>query len=492
MKKLLNKKSKNDQTLFKKFFNGFERMAVPIMGKLAENRYINAIKTGMVSILPILLIGSLILVIWSFPINAKDGLYVLILKTEASKKFGYFLMLPYRATYPMMGFFAVIGITRALAKSYKMDEQQSIFASIIVYLISIVGPMHKTVGHFQISTAALGSATVFGGIIISFAVVEIIRLFHKYKIIIRLPKSVPEVVAKPFNALIPMIFTMFLASLIFQVAAFDIHSYAKFVLSPLQSLVAGNNYGGFLIVVLLIMFLWFAGIHGVSIIGALARPFWTIALDNNSAQKIAESKLLLYAKDNGAIFVEPFFQWFVWIGGAGATVGLLIAMLVVARSKYLRSITYPSLVPGIFNINEPVIFGYPLVLNPYLFIPSILAPVAMGTLTFIAMKLNIVALPTNLVGWTLPAPIGAYLATLDWKAPILAIINIVLSVLIWAPFAKAYDKKLFNDEIDQEVALRANDLEDKSEESLANLRKEVEKEFNSRGLLSRLRAKKAA
>ncbi|WP_426461327.1 PTS sugar transporter subunit IIC [Mycoplasma hafezii] len=487
----MTKAKPNVKSKLKNMFSTFERVLMPFMGKLGENRYINAIRNGMVAIIPILLIGSTFLIIFFFP-TGKSSTFGVDYLLKVSPKWAYFLMLPYRITYPMLGFFAVIGITRSLAKSYKLDDQQAIFMSIVVYLISIVGPTYKSIGNPSFTTGQLGAATVFGGILISIFTVEIFRLCLKYKITIRLPKSVPPVIAKPFNALIPMLLVILPSVFLFNFLEFDIHKYVSYLLSPIQSVVAGNNYFGFIVVVVFFMVLWIAGIHGAAIVGALARPFWLIALAQNTALLNQLEINQIFVKDGANILVEPFFQWFVWIGGAGATLGLIIVMLLIAKSKYIRAITYPSILPGIFNINEPIIFGYPLVLNPYLALPSILAPIAMGTVTFILMKLNLVPVPVQLVGWTLPSPVGAVLSTgLSWQAGLLAFANIAISALIWWPFAKAYDKKLVREEIEQEYLERSESFKKQGIEfNHEELRQEIAKEINSRSIFKLKKHKK--
>lgn len=477
-----------------KILNWIERTFMPIISKISDNRYINAIRSGMISIIPILLIGSTFLIIFFFPIGVSDTLGIKYLLPYDGGRWASFIMLPYRLTYPMMGFFAVIGISRALAKSYKLDDLQAVLISIIAYLISIVGPNYKSIGNPSFTTASFGAATIFGGIVVSFLAVEIFRMCVKYNIIIKLPKSVPSVVAKPFNAIIPMLFVMLPAGLIFQVLAFDIHTFIGLLLQPIQGLIAGNNYGGFLIVIFFVMVLWIAGIHGMSIIGAVARPFWLIAIADNQSLLQTLGKNALTSHDKGtSIFVEPFYQWFVWIGGAGATLGLIIVMLLIAKSKYIRAVTYPSIAPGIFNINEPIIFGYPLVLNPFLAIPAILAPIVMGTITYLAMLFGWVNIPTQIVGWTLPSPVGAYLSTgLDWRALVLTFILIAISALIWWPFAKAYDNKMLNEEIEQEVEAQAQLAKKENREfNEQEVRQNITKEFKSRSIFKR-KAKKIA
>ncbi|MEM5769903.1 MAG: PTS transporter subunit EIIC, partial [Bacillota bacterium] len=134
--------------------------------------------------------------------------------------------------------------------------------------------------------------------------------------------------------------------------------------------------------------------------------------------------------------------WFVWIGGSGASLSLVLLMLF-SKAPYLRSISRVTLLPGICNINEPVVFGVPVMLNPLLFVPFVCAPLIIGTLSYFVMQVGLVTKPFLLVPWTLPAPVGAYLATGgDWRAIILVLVNILIVAALYYPFLKAYERKL--------------------------------------------------
>lgn len=327
-----------------------------------------------------------------------------------------------------------------------------------------------------------------GGGIIAILCVEVFRICTKYNINIRLPKQVPAVVAKPFAAIIPLFFVVIPSLLLFQILRFDIHGFMMFMFSPLQEFFAGNNVGGMVVLILLITLLWVAGIHGVSIIGAIARPFWVSAADVNISLIDEKGLQNLYYVDGGSIFTEPFYQWFVWIGGAGATLGLIISMLFVAKSKYGKVMTSASAVPAIFNINEPIMFGFPIVMNAIMIIPFIFAPLLMGIASYLVMFFGLVALPSLTPAWTLPAPVGAFFSTLDWKAIILCIAMIVLSTLIWLPFAKAYDKQLLKQELQAEVEekiqeLKAANVSDIDEQKIYNELLALQKQ-NSKTLIS--------
>ena len=145
---------------------------------------------------------------------------------------------------------------------------------------------------------------------------------------------------------------------------------------------------------------------------------------------------------------EQFFQWFVYIGGSGTILGLCILLAFLSKSSFGKTLGKAVIIPSIFNINEPIIFGLPIVLNPYFAIPFIVTPMVNGALTYFAMVLHFVSRPIALVPWTLPGPIGAYMATgFDWRAAILSIINIIISVVIYYPFFKVWDKKQLEKEM---------------------------------------------
>jgi cellobiose PTS system EIIC component len=141
----------------------------------------------------------------------------------------------------------------------------------------------------------------------------------------------------------------------------------------------------------------------------------------------------------------------IWIGGSGATLGLVIVMLIFAKSRYLKNLGKAVAVPSIFNINEPVIFGLPIVLNPILIIPFIVTPIITATISYFATSVGLVSPTFIRAPWTLPAPIGAYLATGgDWRSIILIFINIAISAVVYLPFLKVYDRKMLSMEQGQE------------------------------------------
>ncbi|PFK36704.1 PTS lactose transporter subunit IIC [Bacillus cereus] len=401
------------------------------MAKLSEQKHLRAIRDGVVSALPFIIFGSIFLIIAFPPVAADSAIGQWAAKHIAE------ILIPYRLTMFIMTLYITFGIGHSLCQSYKLDPLSGGLLSVAAFLFTIGVQMVKDIG-FVLPMTNLGGHGLFVAMIVSIFSVEIIRLCKTKNITIKMPDSVPTSVSRSFEALIPVTIVLFIMTLITVVAGVDLHSLVDKAVAPLIK--AGDTLPGVLIPVFLITFFWSFGIHGVSVVGAVARPVWEVYLANNSAAVAAGETIPHVAP-------ETFFQWFIWIGGSGATLGLVIAMLLTARSTYSKTMARATIVPSIFNINEPVIFGMPIVLNPVLIIPFVVTPLIGATIAYVATSIGLVNPTYVMVPWTLPAPIGAYLSTGgDWRAIILVLVNITISVLVYLPFFKMYDQKLLAQE----------------------------------------------
>ncbi|CAI8819920.1 MULTISPECIES: PTS sugar transporter subunit IIC [Bacillus] len=411
------------------------------MAKLSEQKHLRAIRDGVVSALPFIIFGSIFLIIAFPPVAADSAIGQWAAKHIAE------ILIPYRLTMFIMTLYITFGIGHSLSQSYKLDPLSGGLLSVAAFLFTIGVKMVKDIG-FVLPMTNLGGHGLFVAMIVSIFSVEMIRLCKTKNITIKMPDSVPTSVSRSFEALIPVTMVLFIMTLITVVAGVDLHSLVDKAVAPLIK--AGDTLPGVLIPVFLITFFWSFGIHGVSVVGAVARPVWEVYLANNSSAVAAGTAIPHVAP-------ETFFQWFIWIGGSGATLGLVIAMLLTARSTYSKTMARATIVPSIFNINEPVIFGMPIVLNPILIIPFIVTPLIGATVAYIATSIGLVNPTYVMVPWTLPAPIGAYLSTGgDWRAIILVLVNITISVLVYLPFFKMYDQKLLAQESPTETTEGTN------------------------------------
>ena len=410
-----------------KFVEFLDKNLSTPMAKLSEQKHLRAIRDGVVSALPFIIFGSIFLIIAFPPVSADSAIAAWSSKHIAE------ILIPYRLTMFIMTLYITFGIGYSLSQSYKLDPLSGALLSTAAFLFTIGVQMVKDVG-FVLPMSNLGGHGLFVAMIVSIFSVEVFRFTTVKKIMIKMPSSVPTSVARSFEALIPVVFVLTIMTFITVVFGVNLHTVVDKLVAPLVK--AGDSYVGVIIPVFLITFFWSFGIHGVSVVGAVARPVWEVYLANNAAA-VAAGKTIPH------IAPETFFQWFIWIGGAGATLGLVIAMLLTAKSQYSKALARTTIIPSLFNINEPVIFGMPIVLNPVLIIPFIITPLVGATISYIATAIGLVNPTYVMVPWTLPAPIGAYLSTGgDWRAIILVLVNIFLSVLIYLPFFKMYDSKL--------------------------------------------------
>ena len=214
------------------------------------------------------------------------------------------------------------------------------------------------------------------------------------------------------------------------------------IFKPLVS--ASDSLPAVIGILVIVHVLWFAGLHGVNVVVAIINP---IILTN-----LAMNQEALQAGEKATkILAGGFLDAFVYLGGAGATLGLSIAMFL-SKKDHIKSIGKISLIPGIFNINEPIIFGAPIVMNPILFIPFLFTPIINATIAWFCVKSGIVGHIVSLVPWTTPAPVGALLATnFSVGAFVLSILLIGLSVIIYYPFLRLYETSLEKEELDLEV-----------------------------------------
>ena len=195
-----------------------------------------------------------------------------------------------------------------------------------------------------------------------------------------------------------------------------------------------NTWIGLMIILFLIHALWIVGIHGATIIGSLLTP---IVLSNMEANQAGAH----------IPFAGEFQNSFVIMGGSGSTLGLVIFIAFFAKSAQLSTLGKVAIVPSFFNINEPILFGLPIVYNPYMMFPFFLAPMAAGTIGYFAIKLQMIAPPVAQVPWPTPIGLGAFIGSAgDFRALLVSLLCGVVAFLVYFPFIKFYDNKLYKEE----------------------------------------------
>lgn len=407
-----------------------EKVALP-MSRIAEQRHLRALRDGVVSAIPFIIVGSFFLIIAFPPVPESWAIHQWATAHITE------ILIPYRMTFWIMSLYICFGIGYNLAKSYQLDPLTGGQLSVAAFLLSIM-PIQAEQG-LMLPMESLGSVGIFPCMILAIFAVEVLRFCKTKNIMFKMPEQVPSSVANSFEAVIPAAIVIAVIGTINVVFKINLEQVIQLVFSPLVK--AGDTFLGVLVPVILVTFLWLFGIHGDSIVGSVARPIWLQYFTENAEQVTNHQQATHIAP-------ETFFQWFIWIGGSGATIGLIICAIMFGKAKYTKSISKACLVPSIFNINEPVIFGFPIMLNPIFFIPFILAPVLMTITSWLALKTGLVHLMYVQPPWTLPAPIGAFLATGgDWRAIVLVFVNILIATVIYYPFFKIYDKKQLESEL---------------------------------------------
>ncbi|PEJ56707.1 PTS cellbiose transporter subunit IIC [Bacillus sp. AFS002410] len=418
-----------------KLFGFLENKIAPFTYKIGSQRHLLAVRNGVMSTLPLTIVGSFFVLFLNFPV---DAFTQWIAPHKAA------LDIPFRFTVGAMSLYAAFGVGSALAESYKLDQLNAGFLSMLAFLISCVVPVQVTqpvegvidAGRW-LPISSLSAGSLFGAIVTSLITVEIYRFLIKHNITVKMPDSVPPAVAKSFSALIPTFAVVIVFWGIRYGLNFNINSFITTLISPLKNILVGNSLLGGLLTVFLIVFFWSLGIHGPAILDPLIRPMWDTAILEN-ADKFAQTG---NAHHLPYLFTEQFLQWFVWIGGAGSTLALVV-LFMFSKVKYLKDLGRLAFVPGLFNINEPIIFGAPIVMNPILCIPFIITPLVTTTISYFAVVSGLIPMMMAKLPFTMLAPIGAVIST-NWtfSAGALSILNFCIALVIYYPFFKVFEKK---------------------------------------------------
>lgn len=426
----------------------------PFFEKLSRNIYLRAIRDGFIAGMPVILFSSIFILIafvpnsWGF---------------KWSDEVVAFLMKPYSYS---MGILALLvagttaksltdSVNRSMEKTNQINYMSTLLAAIVGLLMLAADPIES-----GLATGFLGTKGLLSAFLAAFVTVAIYKVCVKNNVTIRMPDEVPPNISQVFKDVIP--FTLSVVSLYALdllarhfVGASVAESIGKFF-APLFS--AADGYLGITIIFGAFAFFWFVGIHGPSIVEpAIAAITYANAEVNLN--------LLQQGMHADKILTSGTQMFIVTMGGTGATLVVPFMFMWLTKSKRNRAIGRASVVPTFFGVNEPILFGAPLVLNPIFFIPFIFAPIAnVWIFKFFIETLGMNSFTANLP-WTTPAPLGLVLGTnFQVLSFILAALLIVVDVVIYYPFLKVYDEQILeeersgksNDELKEKVAANFN------------------------------------
>ncbi|SDZ65713.1 PTS system, cellobiose-specific IIC component [Evansella caseinilytica] len=408
-----------------------------VAGVINNNKYIKAISEGLLATLPVLIIGAFSTLLANLGIQK----YQEFLETTNLK---ILIEAPSLLTISAISLYAVFFIAYRLAKQYEQEGAGAGLIALVSFLI--LTPIEQLEsGANALPFLYLGAPGLFTAILVGLVSARIYVYIVQKGWTIKMPAGVPPTVSKSFANLIPafiiVIFFLMIYSL-FKLTSFgSLHAgIYSLIQAPLQEL--GSGFWSLVIVVLLINLLWFLGIHGGLVLSPVLMTVWMpLGLENLEA--------IAQGKEHTNIVTMALYSEFISLGGAGATIGLCLLMAFIAKSKRYKTLGKLALPASFFSINEPLMFGTPIVLNPYMIIPIILAPVTIAISTYSVMVLGILPIANGT-----PMPVGSplFIGGFVQGGILLAVWQLLcigISVAIYYPFFRILDKQALKEEVEE-------------------------------------------
>ena len=415
----------------------FNNKVIPAIMKFVSLKGVVALKYGLLYTMPLTIVGSVFLLLANFPIQA-------VVNWLDSMGWIDPLNQAYGATFNIIALIGVIGIAYKYVKNEGYEALNAGVLAAVTFILTtdsfVVTESGEIVSNVINKTWTAGQGMI-SAIIIGLLVGWIYSWFMKNDIRIKMPAGVPEGVANSFTALIPGFVIVTGATLIYSFFKFVldttfIEAVYAFIQTPLQGLT--DSLGGVIVMTLMIPFLWFFGIHGSTIVGGIIGSVLTA--NSLANQAILDSGMALTIENGGRIVTQQFLDQFINVTGAGMTIGLVIYMIFFAKSAQCKELGRLGGVPGLFNINEPILFGTPIVMNPFLAIPFIAMPVISGLILYFSIAVGLVPMFGGvMVPWTTPPIVSGFLVG-GWKMAVLQTFILALSFFVYLPFIRKIDK----------------------------------------------------
>lgn len=441
------------------FLDRLQEKVIPYANKFAQQRHVQAISTGLMYIIPLTLLGAIFNIIANPPVTQsilEQGGFMTIFSGwfHFAQEYNSILTIPFNMTMGLVSVVAVTGISFNLAKSYKMKELSTAIISLIMFLIiaapaapaymasSLAGvsDLSQVMPVNALNTTYLGSGGLFVAIVIGLLSTEITRFCQDKKLVIKMPDVVPPAVSESFSCVIPAFINFIILFgidlLCKNFGGVGMPAMINQILTP-----AIDNVNSPVVMILIVMlgnFLWLFGIHGASIVSALYVPIML-------SSTIANGQLVAAGQDPvfSAVFLNNFTNSYLGI--------TILAMF--AKSRQMKAIGKVAIVPGFFMINEPVIFGLPIMFNPILAIPHLLIPAISMLIAWAGYSVGFLTPDFNLIFAQLPLGLNALFGSMSINNFLFAIAIVGLQIVLWYPFFKIYDKQLIAKEKETEVTL---------------------------------------
>ena len=427
----------------------------PFFEKISRNIYLRAIRDGFIAGMPVILFSSIFILIAYVP-NAWGFHW--------SKDIETFLMTPYSYSMGILAFFVGGTTAKALTDSMNRDLPatnqinflSTMLASMVGFLLMAAEPAKE--GGFL--TAFMGTKGLLTAFIAAFVTVNVYKVCVKNNVTIRMPEEVPPNISQVFKDLIPFTVSVVLLYglelIVKGTLGVTVAESIGTLLAPLFS--AADGYLGITLIFGAYAFFWFVGIHGPSIVEPAIAAITYANIDTNL-------HLIQAGQHADKVITSGTQMFIVTMGGTGATLIVPFLFMWICKSERNRAIGRASVVPTFFGVNEPILFGAPIVLNPIFFVPFIFAPIVnVWIFKFFVDTLNMNSFSANLP-WVTPGPLGIVLGTnFQVLSFILAVLLVVVDTIIYYPFVKVYDEQILeeersgktNDALKEKVAVNFN------------------------------------
>lgn len=391
---------------------------VRTLTSLSENTYLAAVRAGMVAVVPLTIVGGLFMIVAYLPVAGWDARVAPYLPR---------LQVPVTATFGILAVVACFSIAYDLGTRLKQEALVSASIATVIFLMLQIDVADQT-----LAMDGLGSKGLFSAILIACIAVRVQKFFTDTNMVIKLPASVPAIVYESFVSLTPLCFLIVVFWAIRFVAGVDIDHLVQTLFKPL--VFALNTLPGILMYACLVTMLWSVGINGDNAVDAIVAPIFLQYLAAN-VEATTSGQPLPYVTAYG------FFTTFVNVGGTGATIALAL-VLWNSKEPGFRKISRVSMPTQIFQINEPIFFGLPIVLNPIFMVPYVLNALILTAGGYLLMHWHVIHKPFVNIPWTTPPIVGHYLVTGgDWRAALWGVVSIAIAAIVYFPFAKAAERQ---------------------------------------------------
>ncbi|MCC8194390.1 MAG: EAL domain-containing protein [Deltaproteobacteria bacterium] len=402
---------------------------MPGMEHISNRPILVAVRSGLAVTMPLVLLGSLAVLLNSFPLPA----YKVFMEEVFGPDWRFFGNVLWSSTFAVMSLTMQFSVGTHLAHQHNDENPSNMISPLMAGLVSFATLLSLiAMEGGSLSTRWMGVSGLFVALIVAVTSVKLFLFLYSFKKLrLYLPGGTPDF-AMPdmFNSLIPAILTITLFAggglIVHAFLGTTIHeAFHDLLRKPFD--VMGDGFSRGMFYIFSLQGLWFFGIHGANVLDPITHDIYGAAMAANEAAALAGQAL-------PHIMTKPFMDVFVFMGGAGTSISLAVALLLFGETKNQRRLAGVSLIPGLFNLNEILLVGLPVILNPVMLIPFILTPMVLACISYLAVAWGIVPGTSANVQWTTPVFLNAYLSTGSFAGAVLQLVNLAVGTCLYAPF----------------------------------------------------------